>query len=336
MTVDVKLFDDLDAVERAAGPALSRQARPSLFERLDWYRLVNDHTPPDGRLVAIETRNGEAGAWLFLAKDGFSAVPFSNWYCLRFGPVVTGERPQAALGGFARGLRQAGIGRLSLSPLSAGDPLAAALRRKGWVTRLSSATVNWRLATKGMSFDDYWASRPSKLRNTVKRRARTAALDVRIHTSFDEQAWRDYESVYEASWKPAEGSPDLMRRLAKAEGAAGTLRLGLAYRDGGPVAAQLWVVENGIATIHKLAYREDARQYSPGSILSMEMFRRAIDADKVDWIDFGIGGDGYKAEWMSESVPLYRLDAYDPFSIGGLTSILRALASKLVRRLRSA
>lgn len=336
MTVDVKLFDDLDAVERAAGPALSRQARPWLFDRLDWFRLVKDHTPPDGRLLAVHTQNGEASAWLFLAKEGISAIAFSNWYCLRFGPVVSGGKADAAVGGLARGLRRAGVRRLFLAPIAEDDPLTAALKRAGWVTRLSRSNVNWRVRTAGMSFEDYWASRPSKLRNTVKRRARAAALEIRMFDRFDEQAWRDYESVYQASWKPAEGSPELMRNLACQEGAAGTLRLGLAYREGQPIAAQLWVTEHGIATIHKLAYREDARQYSPGSILSMEMFRRAIDVDKVDVIDFGIGGDGYKSEWMTESVPLYALTAYDPFSLGGLAGIGRSLISKLVARLRSA
>ena len=100
------------------------------------------------------------------------------------------------------------------------------------------------------------------------------------------------------------------------------------------LAAQLWVTEHGVATIHKLAYREDAHRYSPGTILSVAMFRHAIDVDKVDVIDFGIGGDGYKAEWITDSVPLYALTAYDPLSIRGLAGIARAAVSKLVGRLR--
>jgi hypothetical protein len=232
-------------------------------------------------------------------------------------------------------LRKAGVRRLSLSPLRGDDPLPPALKRSGWMTRLGQTSVNWRVRTAGMSFDEYWASRPSQLRNTVKRRARAAKLDIRIHDVFDEQAWSDYESVYRASWKQAEGSPGFMRALARAEGQAGTLRLGLAYREGRPVAAQFWLVENGVATIHKLAYREDARQFSPGTILSVEMFRRVIDLDRVDLIDFGTGGDGYKADWMSESVPLYTLTAYDMLSFGGLFGLARSLLSKLVARVRS-
>jgi CelD/BcsL family acetyltransferase involved in cellulose biosynthesis len=186
-----------------------------------------------------------------------------------------------------------------------------------------------------MTFDEYWAARPSQLRNTAKRRAKSANLDLVIHDRFDPQAWDDYESVYNASWKPAEGSPEFMRRLAEQEGAAGTLRLGLAYQEGRAVAAQLWIVEGGVATIHKLAYREDARQHSPGTILSMEMYRRVIDDDRVEMIDFGIGNEGYKADWMQECVPLYALTAYDAKSLRGLLGFGRAAAAKLVRLARS-
>lgn len=334
MTVNVELFDNLEAVREAAGSLLTREQRPWLFERLDWLQLVHDHTPPEGRMVAVQAQNGQAGAWLFVSVENGTAVAFSNWYCLRFGPVVIGDNADAAVGALARGLRRAGVKRMFLEPLGEDDPLPSALRRHGWMTRLSPKNVNWHIRTSGMTFEQYWASRPSKLRNTAKRRAKAAALDLKVHFCFDEQAWADYETVYNASWKPAEGSPALMRKFAQQEGAAGTLRLGVAYRDGQPVAAQLWVTENKIATIHKLAYREDARHYSPGTILSMEMFRIAIDEDKVDVIDFGIGGDGYKADWMTDNAPLYALTAYDMFSFGGLAGIGRSLASKLVDRLR--
>lgn len=335
MTAQVKLFDDLDAVERDAGDALDRGARPWLFDRLDWYRLVRDHTPPAGKPLAVRVRNGSARAWLFLSVERGAALALSNWYCLRFGAVIDGTDGTAAIDAIPSALRKAGVSRIFISPLAEDDPLPAAFRRRRWLTARSQCNVNWRMPTTGISFDDYWAARPSRLRNTAKRRAKAAKLDLVIHDRFDEAAWRDYESVYQNSWKPAEGSPELMRKLAEGEGAAGTLRLGLAYHEGQAVAAQLWVVEHKVATIHKLAYREDAKPLSPGTVLSMEMFRRAIDVDRVEMIDFGIGNDGYKADWMAEAVPLYALTAYDPFSLRGLIGIARSMSAKLVRRIRS-
>jgi hypothetical protein len=335
MAIQVELFDDLDAVARDAGGALAREVRPEMFERLDWFRLVQEHTPPPGKPLIVRARNGAASAWLFAAVNCGSAVPLSNWYSLRYGTIVEGAPEGAAVDALVEGLRKAGVSRLSLSPMTADDPLPAALKRRGWAIGRSPSTVSWRIRTEGMTFEEYWAARPSRLRNTAKRRAKAAKFDLVVHHGFDAKAWDDYESVYNASWKPAEGSPALMRKLAEAEGAAGTLRLGLAYHEGQPVAAQLWVVEHGTATIHKLAYREDAKQLSPGTILSMEMFRRAIDEDKVGIIDFGIGDDGYKKDWMAECVPLYALKAYDLRSVRGLAGAGRLLASKLVRRVRS-
>ena len=335
MSAQVELFHDLDAVERNAAGALARDKRPWMFDRLDWFRLVHDFTPPEGRLLALRARNGKTNAWLFLGTERGSARAYSNWYCLRFGPVVDGEDAAAALDGLAGGLRRGGIAQLHLSPISKDDPLEPALKRQGWMTRRTESSVSWRIRVSGMSFEDYWAARPSKLRNTAKRRAKSAGLELRVFDRFDPASWGDYEIVYENSWKPAEGSPELMRRLAEAEGEAGTLRLGLAYRDGAPVAAQLWTVEHGTATIHKLAYREDSKHYSPGTVLSVEMFRRAIDEDRVDVIDFGIGNDAYKADWMDEAEPLYALTAYDMRRVKGLVAAGRAAASMLVRKLRS-
>jgi hypothetical protein len=219
-----------------------------------------------------------------------------------------------------------------LAPLAEADPLPHAFGKAGWLTFLEPVTVSWRIDTSQMDFDAYWASRPSRLRNTARRKAKAVSLEMKVHCRFDAQAWADYETVYAASWKQAEGSPTFLRALAEQAGADGTLRLGLAYHDGKPIAAQLWLIEDGVATIHKLAYDEAARDLSPGTLLSIEMFRHALDRDHVKLIDFGTGNDAYKAEWMADSAPLHRMRAFNPLTFTGLIGATRALASKLVRR----
>ena len=113
------------------------------------------------------------------------------------------------------------------------------------------------------------------------------------------------------------------------------MRLGIARKDGVPVAAQLWTVENGTAWIHKLAYREDAKSLSPGTILSEAMFRAAIDKDRVARIDYGTGDEPYKADWMDRRETLWRVEAFNPRTAAGLAGAVRAAASALVGRLRS-
>lgn len=335
MAAELQLFHDLDSAAATAGAELSRDARPSLFDRLDWFRLVDRHRQ-EGRPLVLHARNAVALAWLFLCVDGASAEALVNWYSVRFGPIVEGTPGAAPFEALVAGVRRAGITRLFLKPMDEPHSLSRALRRRGWATAISSISATWRIPTRGMSFDDYWAGRPGRLRSGVDRRLKQGKLQCVVHDRFDAQAWQDYETVYGQSWKPAEGSPDFLRRLAEQEGEAGTLRLGIAYHQEQPVAAQFWLVENGVATAHKSAYREDAARLAAGNILRVAMIRRALDVDHVDIVDFGIGDHSYKADWVSERVPLYALTAYDLLRPRGFMGAVRAAIGKLVRRDRSA
>ena len=330
MTVNVELFEDLKVVARDAEGALDRDSRPSLFERLDWFRLLQVHCPPPGKLVVLRAQENERKSWLFLAVEHPRARAYAAWYSLRFDSV--GDRQVDVMTALAATLRHGGLAEVELAPIAEPGPLRAGFRSAGWFTSVTPKTGNWRVNTAGEDFDTYWAKRPARLRNTAKRRAKGAGLDIRIHTGFDEAAWADYESVYRASWKPEEGSFPFLRALAEQEGAAGALRLGLAYKDSVPVAAQLWLVENGEATIHKLAYSEAAKSLSPGTILSMAMFRHVLDQDRVGAIDYGTGDEPYKADWMDERRILWRLTAYNIRTARGLFGALRAAASKLAGR----
>ena len=333
MAAEIELFEDLGAVARDAAGALDRPAQPSLFNRLEWFRLLAEHCPPEGKLLVIRGRKGGEQGWLFLALRHPRAWGYRAWYSLRFDAL--GSRDDDVMTAMAAALRDGGVATVELAPLEDPEPLRAAFRNAGWLTFLKEWSGNWRIATRGMDFEAYWAGRPAQLRNTAKRRAKAAGLDIRIHTAFDEAAWADYEAVYRASWKPEEGSFPFLKALARQECDAGALRLGLAYKDGRPVAAQLWLVENGTAMIHKLAYAEDAKGLSPGTVLSMEMFRHVLDRDRVDRIDYGFGDEGYKADWMAERHSLWQLDAHNPRTLKGLIGAIRPALSSLAARRRS-
>lgn len=330
LTVDVKLFDGLDEAERDAGGALARGARESIFDRISWFRLIAGHCPPPGDPLVARVRDGESLSWLFLSVSNAKAKSLTAWYSLRFGLI--GD-PKGGIA-IARALRRR-LSSIELAPVDEPAPLAAAFREAGWIVFTDPATISWQCPTGGLDFEAYWARRPSKLRNTAARKTKAAGLDVQIHRRFDERAWADYETVYAASWKGEEGSPSFLRALAEQEGAAGTLRLGIASKEGRAVAAQLWLVEREKATIHKLAYAEDMKSLSPGTVLGVAMFRAALDEDRVGRIDYGTGGDAYKADWMEEKKILWRIRAFNPLRPAGLAGAARAAASRLVARLRS-
>ena len=330
---EIALFEDLDSVAADAAGALDRDVQQSLFDRLDWFRLLAAHCPPEGKLLAVRGRNGSRSGWLFLAVRHPIAEAYAAWYSLRF--KVIGNPDDDVMTSIAAALRDGGLAHVELEPIEDPEPIASGFRSAGWITLVDPKTVSWRVETAGDDFEAYWAKRPTQLRNTAKRKAKAARLDISIHERFDEAAWADYEAVYRASWKPEEGSFPFLRALAEQEGAAGTLRLGVARQDGRPIAVQLWLVENGEACIHKLAYAEDAKALSPGTILGMAMFRHALDKDRVRRIDYGNGDETYKADWMEEKRQLFRLSAFNPRTVKGLLGAARAKASSLAARRRS-
>lgn len=331
MAVDIKLFDDLDAVAADAAGALDRAAMMRLFDRLSWFRLTLAHCPPPGRLCVVRARQGDRAAWLFLMVDRGVGRLLASWYTLEGG--LAGDRDAALGQAIATALAR--LDRIEIGPMDVAEAqsLAHAFAAAGWSAGLAETSVRWSIATAGIGWDAYWAARPGALRSTVARRGRAADLAITVHRAFDPAAWADYEAVYARSWKPAEGAPAFLRALAESEGAAGTLRLGIAHRAGDPVAAQLWLFEHGRATIHKLAHVESARTASPGTLLSAAMFRHVLERDRPDSIDFGTGDDPYKADWMDRREPLFTLTARNPKTVRGRVETVLIAARTLVRRL---
>lgn len=326
MPASVEWFDDMDAVAADAGDALDRACQPVLYDRLGWFRLTHRHVRPDARLAILRVREGHAAAWLFLIDEGHRrASPLGSWYTLRFAPIFSGGGET-----LLPDLAHAAAARFDTIGLF---PLAARLPMLGWRSFADRVSTNWTLDLGERDFASYWSARPAALRNTVARRQRSHPVTITIDWHFDSAHWAEFESVYADSWKPAEGSPAFLRALAEQEAGAGTLRLGIARgADGGAVAAQFWLVENGIATIHKLAHRESAKAGSPGSLLSHAMFRAAIDEDRIRRIDFGLGDEPYKADWVDIPNPVWRIDAYSAASLRGMAGIARETASRLARR----
>lgn len=320
---------------------MERAAQASLFDRFDWFARTMEYCPPARRPLIARARTDGSDAWLFLAEDGRGkAFALASWYTLNFGPVFTGVREGRTAAALMTAIARR-IGRrltvIQLGPMTQANTamLVRAFGRAKWWAGVTETSCNWTVDVSGQSFEDYWAARPGELRSTVKRKGAKAGLAITILDRFDDQAWADFEEVYADSWKPEEGSRQFLRSMAEDEGAAGTLRLGIGRIEGQPVAAQLWTTENGVAIIHKLAHRDSAAEFSPGSLMSHAMFKNAIDGDSVDLIDFGTGDDRYKADWMDTRVPLFTLRLFNTRTVTGLMGAIRAKTGALVARLRS-
>ena len=288
----------------------TRNLASSPFDRPEWFELLAGSTRP---LVATAS-DGEALAALALMQANGRIEPLRNWYSFTWRQLAPeGPHGDRLLHSIARSLR-ARSHRVTLWPVPDEDGsatrLETAFAAAGWYVRRTQCDHNHVLPVAGRSFAEYWASRPGRMRTTLKRKAKK--VDVDLLTAFDAAAWQAYEDIYAQSWKPQEEEPALLRRFAEEEGREGRLRLAVARKDGRPVAAQFWTVENGTAYIHKLAHLESEKSLSAGTTLSAALFEHVIDTDGVALVDFGTGNDSYKADWMEEVRPRFMIDALDP------------------------
>jgi len=156
------------------------------------------------------------------------------------------------------------------------------------------------------------SNRPSKVRNTITRKLNKLARekDYRIDLYTSEQmdlAKKDYYSILENSWKAKEQHKEIIDGLIDSYAVKGWLRLAIIYIQGKPAATQLWFVVHEKAYIFRLAYDQQWKQYSPGSILTRYLMKYVIDIDKVTEIDFLTGNEQYKQDWMTQRQSRYEI-----------------------------
>ncbi len=332
--------DNFLTAQAAAQGVLDRGVQKCLFDRLDWLDALHRMALRDKSPLLLRAYHGGSEVWMPLIRlaDGQHGA-LANWYNFTWRPIFAGSYDEVTRLALLRQLALTARDhsrRLTLAPLPdedrAASELAIAFEQVGWVVEQTPCDESHYLCIGGRSFDQYWQNRPGRLRNTVKRKGKKGIVSIRIETAFSQNSWADYEKVYARSWKPHEGSPDFLRLIAEQESSAGALRLGLAYIDGQPVAAQYWTVENGVALIHKLAHDDRHLDASPGTLLSAALFQHVIDIDRVDEVDFGTGSDGYKRDWMEAVRPRYRLDMFWPNHIANWPLIARAHLRQMRRK----
>ena len=216
-----------------------------------------------------------------------------------------------------------------------------ALRASGFVVQEYFCSGNWTLAVAGRTFGEYFLTLPSQVRNTVQRKEKQllkqANVQIRIITNVEDvdAAMNDYETVYNSSWKQPEPHAHFIREFMRESARRNWLRLGVVTVDGVPVAAQLWVVCHGIASIFKLAYDEKFNKLSAGSVLTKTLMQHAIDVDHVHEVDYLTGDDSYKRDWMSHRRERWGIMAMNPRSLGGLLMIARNLGGRWLKRFKS-
>jgi Acetyltransferase (GNAT) domain len=181
----------------------------------------------------------------------------------------------------------------------------AGLARPGRTLLRYAHFGRWWEDVAGRAFADYMAARDGALREVVRRKGAKLERDgatltmIGADASADavERGIADYETVYAASWKEPEPFPDFQPRLMRNLARAGWLRLALCHVDGRPIAAQLWTLIGGAATVLKLAHDQAFDKHSPGTVLTHFAIGRLMESETIRRLDFGRGDDPYKAGW---------------------------------------
>ena len=343
-------FQDLPAEVRRQ---LSYPNEPNFFLSLDWFELLFETCLSATHLPRIYVVLGTDGNVLCSQFCGVAVgahralLSLTNFYSLHYFPgFAHNGRDDSALYALTKYIAQERPRWHSLRFTMLPDvPESAAVvegfESQGFVAQRYFQYENWYAPVSGESFESYFAQRPSQLRNTVSRKQKKLEKLHRLELRFAkadgadiEPLVRDFIVIYGASWKEPEPYPAFIPALAASCASLGILRLGVLYVDGHAAAAQLWITAGKNAIIYKLAYDEKYGQLGVGSILSRELFRIALDEDHVDEIDYGVGSEPYKKDWMTAVRQIRGMEAYNSKSAKGLLAGAWTGAKAAIKKLR--
>ena len=317
---------------------------------VDWYRNLVDHVfgdHPGVKFYVMEQLGKPVAAVPLLAnrtRFGWRVQSLTTYYTALYAPLLDARLKGRDLAQLFKAVRQdhPGLSSIQLSPMATDAPsfrtLKHALKFAGMACFPYFCFGNWFLPVRE-DWATYLKGRKGQQRNTIARMGKKFAAEggrLEIVANGDIQRGLDaYQEVYAASWKQREPYPDFMPGLIRLCAGHGWLRLGVAWLGDKPIAAQIWIVANGKADIYKLAYDEAYKAYSSGTLLTAVLIQRVLDVDKVTEIDYLIGDDLYKKDWVTNRRERWGLIAYNAHSLAGLAGLAMEIGSRIAARLRS-
>ncbi len=345
--------------ERVCNAAGDGAEAADIFESAAWFDLFASHALAESeRPIFLEIQGSVSGATVDaivpLIESKHTDAPYPrllrsmvNYYSCSYGPIhrlpidARAVSPVAdELVAFAKRFDM-----VQLNPIDASSVFLAASRlafsRARWITETYACFGNWYTPTQGMTYSDYLRACGSSFPATCEKRRqqflkrKNASLEIRSNDVAIDSAIDAYTKVYQASWKTPEPYVDFIPSLIRLAARKGWLRLGLAFVDDEPAAAQLWFVVSGRALIYKIVYDGKFSKLSVGSVLTSHMFAHVLDVDHVSEIDYLSGDDAYKAKWMTNRREKHGLLAFNPITPRGALMAMRHYGGKFAKRMAS-
>jgi len=337
--LDYKIFDNNTEV------AFEQAESTPIFNRLEWFSLFEYFICNDNFFAQTMFFSNQSKQFILpLASSGEHLSSLTNYYNPFFKLLGSVEASTEDY----MDIVQSGQHFFKKHPVIDLLPLYSqdvenwkkAFENIGFKAFTYQHTVNW-YHDNISDLDQYWALRPSKLRNTLKRKKAKLEKSGEYSLIMAEPGdvlelnhyLAEYHHVYYDSWKKAEPYPAFIDAIAKYAWKQGELRLGLVYHKNIPVAAQIWFVNTKTAYIYKLAYRCDYTKASVGTVLTGAMIEHVIEQDKVNCIDYLTGDDAYKQDWMQSKRPLMGIQLCNVSTMAGKKAYFRNTLSSIRKQI---
>lgn len=339
-------------------------AASDIFQSLPWFRNLAATGLPQNtflRIYGVESDAKQGAPLLVLPlchqTSGQKRFPprnltaLSTFYTSLFGPIIRESRALAAssleenLDALMKAIatERPRWDTIDLHPIEADSQvfngLVNAFRKNGMAVQRYFCFGNWYLNVNGRTFQEYCNALPSKLRNTLERKSKQLEnanrLRIQIFSTMNglDIGIEAYEKIYHASWKTPETYPAFIPGLIRTCAEQGWLRLGIAYIDEQPAAAQIWIVYNNVASIYKLAYDDRFASFSIGTILTARLMQHVIEVDKVSEVDYLTGDDDYKKDWMSDRRERVGLIAFNLGTLRGFFSACKNVGGHAIKKI---
>ena len=311
----------------------------------DWFELLTAHGLDSSAEATFYTlsRDGALQCIFPLSVQQRRVASLSTYYSSLYRPLLAATAGPGDVGAIIRHVvsdhRCPSIRLNAMDPSHPSfDATIEGLRWAGLTPFTFFDFGNWFMPVTG-SYDAYSEGLPSRLKNTIKRRAarleKSSLGRIEVLCGIDDvpRAIEAWEQVYRSSWKKPEPFPRFIPALIGLCAQRGWLRFGLVSYKGVPIAAQIWIVNNARAAIYKLAYDENYASYSAGTILSARLMQFVIDTDGVREVDYLVGDDAYKKDWMSHRRKRMGIIAFNRRSLQGLAGSIGQTLGGLRKRL---
>lgn len=346
--VSVESYRHPDDLPRQACALFERAAQTyGVQASLDWYRTLVQEVFNDGSDVRFFVLQHDAKPVAVLpmvanARSPRQVQALHNFYTSLYAPPIASWLKGTDMVPLIRAMQAhwPGASAFILDPM---DPhsaefqvLRAAFEACGLIAFRFFRFGNWTLSCQGVAWRAYLAARHGSVRSTISRMTKklnAAGGRLEVITGGDrlDAGIAAYEQVYASSWKQSEPYPGFVPALIRASVARGWIRLGLAWLNDRPIAAQIWLVSHGRAEIFKLAYDEGFKGYSAGTLLTAQLMMTVLDQDHAREVDYLAGDDSHKKLWMTDRRERWGLVAYSPTTWRGIAGLIHECAGRLVK-----